>query len=98
MLHCIGPVSVATFLLILHHQVFEDIGLVNTRGELRHFIVVGDLDIVLRGVIFTPCEVLSLGADMLVGGVAPGGNKGGLCRHPFCVGYNGPSAEVSDKR
>ena len=98
MLHCIVPVPVATFLPLLYHRVFEDIGLLNTRDKVRHFIVVGDLDVVLRGVVFPPCEFSSVGAEMLVGGVAPGGNKGGFCRHPFCIGYNRPSAEVSDKR
>ena len=96
-LSCIGPVSVTTFLLLLHHRVFEDIGLVNIRNKLRHFIIVGDLDVLLRGVVFPPCEVSSVGAEMLVGGVAPGGNKGGLCCHPFCICYNGPSTEVNNE-
>ena len=98
MLYCVGPFSVATFLPLIHHRVFEDIGLVNTREKLRHFIVVSDLDVVLCGVVFPPCEVSSVGAEMLVGGVAPGGNEDGLRRHPFCVVYNGPSAEARNER
>ena len=74
-LHFIVPDSVATFLPFLHHRVFEDIGLVNARGELCHFIVVGDLDVVLRGVVLPPCEVLRVGADMLVGESLQGGTK-----------------------
>ena len=97
-LYCVGPVSVDTFLQLLHHRVFEDTGLVNKRDKLRNFIVVGDPDVVLRGVVLPPCEVSSVGSEMMVGGVVPGGTEGGLLRHPFCVGYNRPSAEVSDKR
>ena len=97
-LSCIGPVSVASFLPLLHHQVFKDIGLVYTRDKLCDFFVVGDLDVVLLGVVLSPCYVSSVGANMLVGGVAPGGNEGGLRRYPLCVGNNGPSAEVSDER
>ena len=97
-LYYVGPFSFANLLPLLHHQVFEDIGLVNTRKKLRHSIIVGDLDVVLRGVALPPCEVSSVGAEMLVRGVALGGNEGGLRYHPFCIGYNGPSAEVSDER
>ena len=98
MLYCVGPFSVATFLSLLHYRVFEDIGLVNTRDKLRTFVVVSDLDVILLGVVLTPCEVSSVGAEMLVGGVAPEGNESGFCCHPFGVGYNGPHAEVSDER
>ena len=72
-LHYIGPASVATFLLFLHHRVFKDIGLVNARDKLRQFIVVGDLDVVLRGVVLPPCEVSCVGAEMLVKGGTPEG-------------------------
>ena len=96
-LHCSGPVSVSTLLPFFHHRVFEYIGLINARGELRHFIVVGDLDIVLCGFVLLPCEVSHVGAEMLVGGVAPGGNKSCLRSHPFCVCNDGPSLKVTDK-
>ena len=97
-LYCVGPISVAIFFPLLHHRVFKDIGLVNKRDKLCNFVVVGDLDVVLLGIVLPPCEVSSVGAEMLVGGVAPGGNEGGLRRHPLCVGCNGPSVEVSDEK
>ena len=97
-LHCIGPSSVANFLQFLHHQVSEDIGLVNACNKLRYFIVVGDIDVILCDVVFPPCEVSHVGAEMLVGGVAPGDNKSGLSCHNFCVGKDRPSAKVSDKQ
>ena len=97
-LWCIGLASVATFLPFLHHWVFEDTGLVNSCNELRHFIVVGDLDVVLCGVVLPPFEVSRVGDIMLVGGVAPGGNESCLRCHHFCVGNDRPSAKVSDKR
>ena len=98
MLYSVGPVAVAIFLPLLHHRVFEDIGLVYARDKLRDCFVVRDFFFVLLGVFLSPCEVSSVGAEMLVGGIAPGGNEGGLRRHPFCVGYNGPSVEVSDEK
>ena len=79
----VGPDEVARFLPLLHHQVFEDIGLVYAHDKLRDFLVVGDFDVVLIGVVLSPCEVLIVGAEMLVGGVSPVVNEGGLCRHPF---------------
>ena len=97
-LYDVGPVSVASFLPRLHHRVFKDIGLLYAREKLRDFVVVSDLDVVLLGVVLSPCEVLGVGADMLVGGVAPGGNEGGLLRHSLGVGYYGPCAEVRDER
>ena len=97
-LYCVVPISVAIFLPLLHHRVFKDIGLVNKRDKLCNFFVVGDLGVILLGIVLLPCEVSSVGAEMLVGGIAPGGNEGGLRRHPFCVGYNGPSVEVSDEK
>ena len=82
--YCCGPAYVSTLLPFFHHRLFEDIGFINACDELRHFIVVSDLDGVLRGVVLPPCEVLRIGADMLVGGVAPVGNKSCLRCHPFC--------------
>ena len=83
-LHCSVPSSVSNLLPFFHHRVFKDIGLINAHDELRHFIVVGDLDGVLCGVVLPPCEVSRVGDDMLVGGVALGGNKICLLCHPFC--------------
>ena len=97
-LYGVGPVSISSFLPLLHYQVFEDIGLKYARNKLRDFVVVGDLDVVLLGIVLSPCKVSSVGADVLVGGVAPGGNGGRLCRHYFGVGYYGPHAEVSDEQ
>ena len=45
-----------------------------------------------------PCEVLRVGAEMLVGGVAPGVNEGGLSRHSFGVVYYRPCAEESNEQ
>ena len=59
MLHCIGPASVSTLLPFFYHQVFEDIGFINARNELRHFIVVGDFDGVLYGVVFSALSGLA---------------------------------------
>ena len=98
MLYGVGPVAVASFLPRLHHRVFENIGLVYARDKLRDFVVVSDFYVVLLGVVLSPCEVSSVGAEMLFGGVAPGGNEGGLRRHYFGVGYYRPRAEVSDER
>ena len=97
-LYGVGTVLVASFLPLLHHQVFADIGLVYARDKLCDFVIVGDLDVVLIGVVLSPCEVSRVGSEMLVGGVAPGGNEGGLRRHSFGVGYYGPLSEVSDER
>ena len=72
-LYGVVPILVASFLSLLHYRVFEDIGLIYARDKLRDFVVVGDFDVVLLGVVFSPCEVSSVGAEMLVGGVAPGG-------------------------
>ena len=94
--YCCVPASVSTLLPFFHHRVFEDIGLIDARDELRHFIVVGDLDGVLRGVVLTPCEVSRVGAEILIGGVAPGGNKSCLRCPPFCVCDDGLSLKVSD--
>ena len=52
MLHCSGPASISALLPFLHHRVFKDIGFINARDKLRHFIVVSDLDGVLRGIVF----------------------------------------------
>ena len=95
--YCCGPASVSTLFPFFHHQVFEDIDLIDARNELHHFIVVGDLDAVLCGVFLTPCEVSHVGAEMLIGRVAPGGNERFLLRHLFCVCDDRPSFKVRDK-
>ena len=97
-LYGVGPVSIASFLPLLHHQVFEDIGLEYARDKLRDFVVVGDIDVLILGVVLSPCKVSSVGAEMLVGGVATVGNIGSLRHHSFGIGYYRPRAEVSDER
>ena len=94
----VGPVLVARFLPLLHHQVFEDVGLVDACDKLRDFVVVSDGDLVFFGVVLLSCEVVGVCVEVLVGGVTPGGDEGGLRCHPFSVGNYGPCAEVSDKQ
>ena len=48
----VGPVAVAFFLPILHHRVFEYVGLVDACDKLCEFVVVGDVDLVFFGVVF----------------------------------------------
>ena len=98
MLDGVGPVEVASFLPLLRHLFFEDIGLVYARDKLRDFIVVGDVDLVLLGIVLSSCEFTGVGADMLAGGVSTGGDEGDLCRYPFRVDNYGPRAEVIDER
>ena len=98
MIDGVGTVAVASFLQLLHHQVFEDFGLVDARDKLRDFFIVCDFDLVFFGVVLSSCEVPGVGADMLVGGVATWGDEGGLCRHTFRVGNYRPRTEVSDER
>ena len=43
-------------------------------------------------------EVAGIGAAVLVGGVPTGGDEGGLCCHPFCVGDYGPRVEVCNRQ
>ena len=75
MLYSVGSVSVASFLPLLHHRVFKDISLVYTRDKLHDFVVVGDLDVVLIGVVSPPSDVSSIGAEMLVGELLQGAMK-----------------------
>ena len=78
-LDCVGPVAVASFLPLLHHRLFKYICLVFARDKLCDFVVFGDFDLVLFGVVFLSCDVAGVGAEMSVGGVAPVGDEGVLC-------------------
>ena len=89
MLYGIVPVAVSSFLPLLHPRAFKDVGLVYARDKFRDFVFVRAVDLVLLGVVLLPCEVAGIGDDILVGGVAQGGDEGGLCCHPFGVGYYG---------
>ena len=75
MLGGVGPVAVASFLPLLHHQVFEDFGLVNACDKLRDCFVVGDVDFVLLGIVLSSCEVAGVYADISVRGALQGAVK-----------------------
>ena len=66
--------------------------------KLCDFVFVSDVDLVLFGIVLESGEVAGVGAEVLVGGVTPGGDEGILCHHPFCIGDYRPRAEVCDKR
>ena len=43
-------------------------------------------------------KVASVGAEVLVGGVDPRGDEGGLCCHPSSIGNYGPRSEVCNEK
>ena len=94
----VGLVAVACFLPLLHNRVFEDVGLVDSCDKLCDFFVVGDVDLVFFGVVLASGEIAGVHAEVLVGGVTPGGGEGGLRCHPFCVSDYRPHVEVCDER